>query len=62
VPKGAPQLNLGGPYLIVLTRIIENEMIQTFYNVKCSLTLKQVPRQNEKFNLVSANKVLVYHV
>jgi len=31
---------------------------QTIYNVKWSFTQKQIPRQNEEFNLLSANKFL----
>jgi len=29
------------------------------YNVKCTFTQKQIPRQNEKFTLILANKVSV---
>jgi len=32
--------------------------LQTICNVKWTFTQKQIPRQNEKFNLFSENKVL----
>jgi len=34
-----------------------NNLQCKFYTVKCTFTQKQVPKQNEKFTLVSTNKV-----
>ena len=33
--------------------------LQTTYNVKLTFTQKQIPTQNEKFNLFSSNKVSI---
>jgi len=37
-------------------------LLQTIYNVKWTFTQKQIPRQNEKCNLLSANKESVKRV
>jgi len=50
-----------GPSITVYTKnsLKSNDFKQTIYNVKLTFTQKQIPRQNEKFNLLSAKKVLV---
>jgi len=36
--------------------------LQTIYNTKWTFTQKLIPKQNEKFNLHSENKICVKHV
>jgi len=55
--KGAPQ-----QFERVDKQQFKTKWLQTIYNVKCTFMQKQIPRQNEKFTLVSMNKVSVSHV
>jgi len=54
MPEGAPQ-----QFECVDKEQFKTKGLQTIYNVKCTLTQKQILRQNEKFTLVSTNKVSV---
>jgi len=56
-PKGATQQLqcLDKEQLII-------KWFQTIYSVKWTFTHEQIPRQNEKFDLLSANKVSVSHM
>ena len=52
MPKGVPQQ-------VECTDKEQSEVkwLQKIYYVKCTFSQKQIPKQNEKCNLVSANKV-----
>jgi len=51
VPKRDPQL-----VECVDKEQFKIQWLQAFYSVKWTLTQKQIPRENEKFNLLSAIK------
>jgi len=57
MPKGARQ-----QFECVDKEQFKTKWLQTIYNVKCTFTQKQIPRQTEKFTLVSTNKVSVWLV
>jgi len=44
----------------ILTSWTEIKWLQAIHNVKLPFTQKQIPIQNEKFSLLSANKVSVW--
>ena len=54
MPKGAPQ-----QFKCVENEHFKTKWLQTIYSAECTFTQKQIPRQNEKFTLVSTNKVSV---
>jgi len=54
MPTGAPQ-----QLECVHKKQFKVKRFQAFYNAKCAFAQKQIPRQNEKGNLVSAKSFCV---
>jgi len=54
VPKGAPQQIQSAD-----KEQLKSKWFQSNYSVKLTFTQKQIPRQKQKFNLLSVNEVSV---